>query len=322
MTPGSRYVFGPVPSRRLGRSLGLDLVPFKTCTYDCIYCQLGRTTCKTVERRPWVPPGEVLAELKDKLATRPDYITLSGSGEPTLHAGLDELIAGIRAMTDTPVAVLTNGSLLWQPRVRRQLMDAHLVVPSLDAGHGRMFQAVNRPHERIAFQQMLEGLIAFRRAYRGAFWLEVFLLAGHTAVEREVDRIADCAARIRPDRIQLNTATRPTAEDYAVMVRRERLAELAPRFDPPAEVIADYRGVHALGEFRGGRDSVLDLIRRRPCSLQDVADGLGMHPNEALKYLEDLDADGLLRKRSAGQTLFYAATGQPRDSASARRDHD
>jgi len=123
------YIFGPVPSRRLGRSLGVDLVPFKTCTYDCIYCQLGRTTNKTAERREWVPLNEVLAELQDKLATKPDYITLSGSGEPTLYSRLDDLIDRIRSMTDVPVAVLTNGSLLWQKEVRRQLMDAHLVIP-------------------------------------------------------------------------------------------------------------------------------------------------------------------------------------------------
>ncbi len=299
------YIFGPVPSRRLGRSLGVDLVPFKTCTYDCIYCQLGRTTHKTVERREWVPLNAVLSELKDKLATRPDYITLSGSGEPTLYSRLDELIDRIRSMTDVPIAVLTNGSLLSLEEVRRQLMDAHLVVPSLDAGHGSMFQAVNRPHESISFEQMLEGLIAFRREYHGEYWLEVFFLAGHTAVESEARKIAECVARIQPDRVQLNTATRPTAEDYAVMADRERMLELAAKFDPPAEVIADYRSVHAQSDFQAGRDGVLEMIQRRPCSLEDIADGLGMHRNEVLKYIEELDATGLLRKRSSSGKTFY-----------------
>ena len=233
------HIFGPVPSRRLGRSLGVDLVPFKTCSYDCIYCQLGQTTSKTVERREWVPLNDVLEELKGKLASKPDYITLSGSGEPTLYCRLGELIAGIRAITDVPVAVLTNGSLLWQEEVRRQLMDAHLVIPSLDAGHTSMFQAVNRPHESISFARMLEGLIDFREEYYGEYWLEVFLLAGHTAVESEVSRITACVRRIKPDRVQLNTATRPTAEDYAVMVDRARMADIAGRFEPLAEVIAE-----------------------------------------------------------------------------------
>jgi len=301
------YIFGPVPSRRLGRSLGVDLVPFKTCTYDCIYCQLGRTTDKTVERRQWVPLEDVLAELKDKLATKPDYITLSGSGEPTLYSRIGELIDRIRSMTDIPVAVLTNGSLLWRREVRRGLMGAHLVIPSLDAADAETFAAVNRPHESIDFDRMLEGLIAFREEYRGQYWLEVFLLAGMTAVEEQVRKIAECAARIKPDRVQLNTATRPTAEDYAVMVDGVKMSELASFFDPPAEVIADYHGVHAQSDFVTGRDSVLEMIQRRPCSLDDIAAGLGMHRNEVVKYVEQLDSQGLLDKRSSGGTLYYAA---------------
>ena len=313
------HIFGPVPSRRLGRSLGVDLVPFKTCTYDCIYCQLGRTTNKTVERRQWVPLDDVLAELKKKLTTRPDYITLSGSGEPTLFSRLDELIAGIRSMTDIPVAVLTNGSLLWRDEVRSQLMDAHLVIPSLDAGHSSLFQAVNRPHESISFDRMLEGLIAFREEYYGEYWLEVFLLAGHTAMDSEISKIAECVGRIKPDRVQLNTATRPTAEEYAVMVDRRRMGDLAAGFDPPAEVIADYRGVHAQSDFKAGRDSVLEMIQRRPCSLEDIADGLGMHRNEAIKYVEELSTEGLTEKRSCGGRLFYSGRHQP-DTTEGTKD--
>ncbi|NQT19895.1 MAG: radical SAM protein, partial [Planctomycetes bacterium] len=155
----SKYIFGPVPSRRLGRSLGVDVVPLKTCSYDCIYCQLGNTTCKTVERKEWVPLDDVVLELKDRLSSRPDYITLSGSGEPTLYSRVAELIDRIKVMTDVPVAVLTNGSLLWQEEVRRQLMKADLVIPSLDAGDEVMFRLVNRPHEDVSFERMLAGLV-------------------------------------------------------------------------------------------------------------------------------------------------------------------
>lgn len=307
-------VYGPVPSRRLGRSLGVDLAPFKTCTYDCIYCQLGRTATKTVERREWVPLDEVIAELKDKLATRPDHITLSGSGEPTLFSRLDELIGRIRSMTTIPVAVLTNGSLLWQEEVRRQLMEAHAVMPTLAAGNDRLFQAVNRPHCDITFDRMLEGLIAFRQEYPGQYWLEVFLLAGHTVIDGEISRIAECVRRIRPQRVQLNTATRPPIEDFAYAVRQERLTELVPRFDPPAEVIADYHGVHAQSDFRVGRDNVLDLIQRRPCSVADIADGLSMHRNEVIKHLEELDAGGWLEKRISSGTLFFSGRHAPRET--------
>jgi len=284
----------------------VDLVPFKTCSYDCIYCQLGRTTSKTIERREWVVLDEVLEELKDKLATKPDYITLSGSGEPTLYSRLDELIDGIRSMTDIPIAALTNGSLLWQKDVRRQLRDAHLVVPSLDAGHNGVFQAANRPHEDITFEKMLDGLISFRREYQGEYWLEVFVLAGYTAVDNEIAQMVECVKRIKPDRVQLNTVTRPAAEDYAIMVDPARMNEIAKRFDPEAQVIADYHGVHAQTDFQAGRESVLEMIQRRPCSLEDIANGLNMHRNEVIKYFTEIEASGVLTKQSSAGRLYYS----------------
>jgi len=283
----------------------VDLVPFKTCSYDCIYCQLGRTTSKTIERREWVPLNEVLAELKEKLALRPDYITLSGSGEPTLYSRLGELIEGIRSLTDVPVAVLTNGSLLWQEEVRAQIAHAHLAIPSLDAGSEAVFQAVNRPHPSISFEQMLEGLIAFRKEFKGEYWLEVFFLAAQNALDSEANRMIECAQRIRPHRVQLNTATRPAAEEYAYRVSPKRLAELAARFDPPAEVIADYRGVHAQTDFQAEAQSVLEMIQRRPCSLEDVASGLSIHRNEAIKHLEELVSRGAAETCLFGGRLFY-----------------
>ena len=304
------YIFGPVPSRRLGRSLGVDLVPFKTCTYDCIYCQLARTTHKTIERKEWVPLADVLEELRGKLASQPDYVTLSGSGEPTLFSRTGELIDRIKAMTDIPIAVLTNGSLLWQSEVRDQLRNADLVIPSLDAGDETMFQAVNRPHEGISFERMLNGLIEFRREFQGQYWLEVMFLAGHNAVHVEAKRLARCVSLIKPDRVELNTATRPCAEDYAFAVQRSRLSELADMFDPTAEVIADFRGACRDLAFTTARKEVLELLRRRPCSLDDMADGLGMHRNEVVKYVEELTARKLLDRRHADGKSYYSVTRQ------------
>jgi len=314
------YVFGPVPSRRLGRSLGVDLVPFKTCTYDCIYCQLGRTTHKTVERREWVPLDEVVAELQERLASRPDYVTLSGSGEPTLYSRVGDLIGRIRALTDIPVAVLTNGSLLWQEDVRRQLLDAHVVMPSLDAGDSNMFNAVNRPHADIAFEQMLEGLIAFRDEYRGQYWLEVFLLGGHTAIPADARKIADCVSRIKPDRVQLNTVTRPPAEDSTVAVPHRHLRELAALFCPAAEVITDFRGVHVEEGFVATRQAVLQLLQRRPCSADDIAQGLGIHRSEAAKHVQELLAQGLVERVSSPQGTYLRALQRPRVPSSHRRN--
>ncbi len=301
------FVFGPVPSRRLGRSLGVDLVPFKTCSYDCIYCQLGKTTNKTVEKKEWVPLEEVIQELKEKVKKKPDYITLSGSGEPTLYNSVEELIDEIHKISALPIAVLTNGSLLWEPEVRQSLLGADLVVPSLDAGDESLFQAVNRPHESLCFEQILEGLITFRQEFEGQYWLEVFLLAAHTALDSEVSKIISSAAKIQPDRIQLNTATRPTAEDYAYKVSLERMMELAARFHPSAEVIADYRGIHSESEFEGGREDILEILRRRPCTVEDIAVGISMHRNEVIKYIEELNQKRLLNSKITNGRIYYSA---------------
>ena len=305
------YVFGPVPSRRLGRSLGVDLIPFKMCTYDCVYCQLGCTTNKALERKQWVPADAVLAEIQEKIALKPDYITLSGSGEPTLYAGIGDIIAGIRGFTDIPIALITNGSLLWDEEVRREIADAHLIIPSLDAGNALMFGAVNRPHPDISFEKMLEGLTALRDDFAGTIWLEVFILSGYTADIEEVKSIAACAKQIRPDRIQLNTVTRPPAEEFAMTVTREKLESLCGYFEPKAEVIADFREVHQQEGFTATRDAVEAMLQRRPCSLDDVAAGLNIHRNEALKYLEELLADKRIEMARTANRIFYRVCKHP-----------
>ena len=302
-----KYIFGPVPSRRLGRSLGVDLVPFKTCTYDCIYCQLGRTTNKTMQRKEWVLTDSVIEQIKDKLGSKPDYITLSGSGEPTLFSKLEELISKIKRLTDIPVAVLTNGSLLWLPEVRRTLKPADLVVPSLDAGSNQIFQYVNRPHHDITFSKMLEGLVKFRDEYDGKYWLEVFLLAGVTTPEVEINRLKTCINSICPDKIQVNTVTRPPAENFAEPVPQKQLNDLAAQLYENAEVIADYKSVHKQQDFSARREDVLTLLKRRPCSIEDIAAGLGLHRNEVVKYIEELSSEGKIESKPHNQQLYYKA---------------
>jgi len=304
----NNYIFVPVPSRRLGRSLGVDLVPFKTCSYDCIYCQLGRTTCKTIERKEWVPLDAVLSELESKLSLQPDYITLSGSGEPTLYSRLDELIDRIKGMTDIPVAVLTNGSLLWQDEVQRQLAAADVVMPSLDAGNPKMFHLVNRPYETLAFAQMLSGLIAFRRRFRGQYWLEVLLVGAFTDFEPELADIRAYVTQIKPDRVLLGTITRPPAEDYAIAIPHERLAGLADTFSPPAEILEDFHSPESVQQFSANCEDILGLLARRPCTIDDIAIGLRMHKVEVLKHIELLMAECLIEPRSSGKEQVYLLT--------------
>lgn len=305
-TPDIRsLVYGPVPSRRLGRSLGVDLVPFKTCTYDCVYCQLGPTTHRTATRERWVEPRLVLDQVRGRLDSRPDVIALAGSGEPTLYAGLGEVVEGIKAMADVPLVAITNGSLLGRPDVQRDLAGADIVLPSLDAVDDASYRAVNRPHEDLGFDELVDGMAAFRASFCGEIWLEVMLLGGVTGTDPMVEKLATHTARIAPDRIQLNTVVRPPAEQDARPVSPEMLAHFATAFTPRAEVIA---GAPALNpDQEATAADVLTLISRRPCTVADVAAGLGIHQNTALKALTALVERGEAQRRDHSGGVFYAA---------------
>jgi wyosine [tRNA(Phe)-imidazoG37] synthetase (radical SAM superfamily) len=309
-----QYLYGPVPSRRLGRSLGIDLVPYKTCTYDCIYCQLGKTTTKTIEMRDYVPVEGVLSELKEKLSTGVpcDYISLAGSGEPTLHASINELIAKIKEMTDIPVSVITNGSLLYLPEVRKSLMCADLVIPSLDAGDAALFEYVNRPHKNIGFEQMSEGIVEFVRHYTGRLWMEVLLVSGVTGLPSEVKKIAAWVEKIRPEKVQLGTVNRPAYEDFACAVDPKQMKKLAGMFSGEVEILAsDPPTVSPPDAASDATDAdILNLLARRPCSLEGVALGLNLHPHEAAKRLEKLLKDGCIATLRSGSAVFYKLPGE------------
>jgi len=304
-----KYLYGPVPSRRLGRSLGLDLVPFKTCTYDCIYCQLGRTTEKTVKRAHYVPVGNILDELKEALeaGSSPDYISIAGSGEPTLHAGIGELIAGIKQITNIPVACLTNGSLLFMPEVRQELSCADLVIPSLDAGDEQLFHYINRPHPDISFAEMVNGITEFTRSFSGEVRLEVFLLSGVTGITVEAKKIAACARQIDPDRVELNTVCRPTAEEFACAVSRRQMDNLALLFPGKVDVISDDKS-ESTREYSfqsaAGAD-IINLLARRPCTLAGICSGLGLHSQETVKKLKTLIDEKRIMTSYINHDIFY-----------------
>jgi len=312
-----RHVYGPVPSRRLGRSLGIDLVPFKVCTYDCIYCQLGRTTDLTLERKAYVTAENIMAELEPILtaADRPDYISLAGSGEPTLNSDIGEVIRRIKQQTDIPVAVLTNGALLWMAEVQQALLAADLVLPSLDAGDEGLFQKINRPHQALSFERMVDGLAAFTRRFAGAVWLEVLLLKGMTGTVTEVEKIAAHVNRIDPARVQLNTVCRPPAEIFAASLSADQLQALADLFAVPVDIIrydeTENRPSPATENIQVA--DILAMIDRRPCTADDVARGLGVHVNEALKHLAALVTAGqLATKVNAGRNFYTRTVEQKR----------
>lgn len=301
-----RYLFGPVPSRRFGRSLGVDLTPRKTCSLNCVFCQLGRTPSTTPERREYVPTTEVLAELQDWLDNggQADYISLAGSGEPTLHSEFGTVLQYIREHSAIPSALLTNSTLLHLPEVRAAAAHAHVVKASLSAWNQASFGWINRPHPSLRFADLLAGLQTFRTEFNGPLWLEIFLLGGINAVPGDVRKIAALAATIEPDRIQLNTAVRPPAEEFAVPLSRPQMEELALLFEPPAEVIAEFDR-SAARKFEINLDSICAMLQRRPCTAEQIAQTFGLHPNEVAKYLGRLVRENRIRPESRNEEVYY-----------------
>jgi len=303
----SDYVYGPVPSRRLGRSLGVDLVPQKTCPFNCIYCQLGPTPETTLERKDYIPVNDVVAQVKEALAQSAalEYITLAGSGEPTLHNSFGRIASQLKLITEVPIALLTNGSLFHLPEVRQACRDIDVVLPSLDAGNEEQFRYINRPHEGLTLDLVVAGLARLREEFDGLIWLEVFILLGVNSFDADIERMKRRIEEIRPDKIQINTAVRPTAEDFAYAVPLKRLEEIACMLGPNAEVIADVKDLDRHGGSKVERREVLAMLRRRPCTADDVANGLGIHRNEAIKFLQGLMSQGVIKAERSGDLPYY-----------------
>jgi wyosine [tRNA(Phe)-imidazoG37] synthetase (radical SAM superfamily) len=303
-----KYLFGPVPSRRLGRSLGVDLTPFKTCTLDCIFCQLGRTTNKTLDRKEYVPVAAVEAELNTWIQEggKADYITLAGSGEPTLHNQFGPILKFIRTRTAIPTALLSNGTLFSLPEVREAANQADLVKLSLSAWDQGSFEHVNRPHPDLKFRDILDGYRTFRSEFQGKLWIEVFLIWGINSVRQEVEKIAAIAQTIAPDEIHLNTAVRPTSEDFVCAMPQNKLEELTDLFRPVAKVIADF-SPNKFSDVAANEDTLMALLKRRPCTAEQIAGVFGMHLNEVSKYLGKLLHTGKIQAQAGEHEVYYAA---------------
>ena len=302
-----QYLFGPVPSRRLGRSLGVDIIPLQTCTQNCIYCQLGKDTPQTLERKEYAPITDVLAELECKLTEGVpiDTITIRGSGEPTLHSQLGELIDGIRAMTDIPVAVITNSSLLYRADVRADCAKADIVLPSLDAADPATFEAMNCPAAHLTFEELTVGLCRFAAEYTGKLWLEVFFCDNVNTDDASVAKLRELIARIAPDKVQINTAVRPTVHAVAARVPQEKLEAIAAALGDNIEVIADYSKAAPAGDLEADEDAIADMLSRRPCSLDDIAAGMGLNRNLVGKALTRLLDAGRITTEQKNEKTYY-----------------
>ena len=302
-----KYLFGPVPSRRLGRSLGVDVTPFKTCSFDCIFCQCGCTTRHVTEREEFVPLEAVCNELMQWLAEDgcADYITLAGSGEPTLYGRLGELIEFIKEKTEIPVILLSNGTLLRRQDVREEAAGADIVKVSLSAWDDKSFRQINRPAPGLSFETVLRGEKMFRRHFTGQLWLEVFLMEGINADARQVKRIADIAEALAPDRIHLNTAVRPPAEAEVRPVGENKLRVFCGYFSPVAEMIASFEAAPVATEVPPGTDSLVCLIHRHPATAEQLAAVSGASAQAVEAILEPLVEEGTLQTEARNGETWY-----------------
>lgn len=305
-----RYIYGPVPSRRLGRSLGVDLVPKKTCTYDCIYCQIGRTTQQTVARQEYIPAAEIIKDVAEALnewGDKIDYIAISGSGEPCLNTAIGEVIEGIKKLTATPVALITNSSLFPLEEVRQAVMKADLICPSLDATTPHVFQTINRPHPSLSIPSIIEGLSHLRQQYKGKIWLEILLCRGINDAAPEIEALREAIRLVAPDRVQLNTVVRPGTEDYAAPLPPRRLEEIRVALGGIAEVIAGFSAHQHPIAADDLDEQVIDIISRRPETPDGLAKALGIHDLEVAKILDRLTKEGKAIYRVFNNRLYYEA---------------
>ncbi|MCX6568708.1 MAG: radical SAM protein [Candidatus Aminicenantes bacterium] len=305
---GRGHVYGPVPSRRLGFSLGVDIIPFKTCTLDCMYCQLGSTRKTVCRRGSWFPPREILAQIKGALGSgqKIDVITFSGSGEPTLNRDIGRIIRAVKKMTRIPVVVLTNGTLLTRQEVRRDLAAADIVVPSLDAVPENMFRRINRPNRALDPAKIIDGLVRFRKEFRGEIWLEIMLIRGVNDSPAHIEDLRRAADRIGPDRIQLNTVVRPPADAKAKPLSRGAMGKIRDALGPRAEIIASFEKreqAPAAGDFE---TALLTAVGRRPMTAEDISLSLGRRRDEVLKALSSLRRRGKVRKSVHRGRAYFA----------------
>ncbi len=304
----SAPVFGPVRSRRLGLSLGVDPLVPKTCSFDCLYCEIGPTTCHTLERRPYRPLEEIKEALERKLAEPGlhfEVLTFAGSGEPTLHAQLGELVSWARKLTDRPLCLLTNSSLFWQEEVRREVQAIDILLPSLDAAREETFRRLNRPVAGLSIDKVIEGLVKLRAEHSGEMWLEIMFVSGVNDQTEEIEALVEAVLRIKPHRVQLNTVDRPPAYPGARALSLKRLKQLATLFTPKAEVISR----EALKTSSPGRpiseEEILALVEHRPCPSEEIAQALGYDFRETLGVLEKMVRKGLLKTRVHQRRVFY-----------------
>lgn len=305
-----KHLFGPVPSRRLGMSLGIDLVPKKVCSLNCVYCEVGKTTKLTTDRMEYVKFDQVIAELEQFMSTNPkiDFITFSGSGEPTLNSRIGEVMNFVKQnYPDIKTAILTNGTLLSDKELRTEILQADVILPSLDAASQEIFEKIDRPNSNLKIENYIQGLIELKKEYQGKIWLEVFILKNYNDSKEELDLLKKAILKINPDSVQLNTLDRPGTVADLIPLSKNELQKIVDSWKlPKVEIIASAPERTAIESYSGDIETaILETIARRPCTLDDLHTFLGMHRNEINKYLGPLEANNKIVTVNLERGTFY-----------------
>lgn len=305
----NRFVFGPVPSRRLGFSLGVDIIPKKYCTLDCVYCQVGKTTKKTVARSSFFSPEDIVDEIvreahRNKII---DIVTFSGSGEPTLNKDLGAIVKAVKKRISTPIAIITNGTLLNRPDVRNDVAQADVLMPSLDAGTEEVFLRINKPASSVRLEEMIEGLKALRAGYQGQIWLEIMLIHNINDTPQHIELLKETVGAIGVDKIHLNTVTRPPCEETVRGISQAHLSEIQDFFGPNAEVICGFRKDGVKPSEEDWETNVLAILKRRSLTLNDIVAVTGVSGAEAERTLNRLLSEGRIAKELVEGALYYLA---------------
>jgi wyosine [tRNA(Phe)-imidazoG37] synthetase (radical SAM superfamily) len=302
-----KHLFGPVPSRRLGVSLGVDLIPHKTCTLDCVYCECGKTTNLAIERKEYIPVKAVMEELTDYLSGNPylDFITFSGSGEPTLNKSISLVVDFLKSSYPRyKLCLLTNGTLFSNPALRSEVQQIDLIIPSLDAATEKVFQELNRPHINLRCNEVIEGLARLRLEHKKEITLEIFIVPGLNDTGEEVAALREAILRIKPDRVQLATLDRPGTEKWVKKAGSKKMSAIAAALDG-AELIGQFQSRQKITSFNESyQRSIIQTLRRRPCTTRDLEKILNLHPAELQKYISHLLETDIIEVEQKGRGAF------------------